>query len=53
MSDKAPKVRRSISKAKLYVVIKESLVEYGLGGGSQVDELLDALKESIVIEATK
>ncbi len=53
MSDKAPKVRRSISKAKLYVVIKEAVSKYGLSETSLISELLDELKDDIVVEATK
>ncbi len=48
----APKKRRSISKAKLYMAIKNEIDNYGLMSSDPIESLLESLKDDVVREAT-
>ncbi len=49
--NKAPRKRRSVSKARMYKELDALLNEYGLGNSSTVEELLNALRTAIVKDA--
>ena len=50
---KAPRKRRSISKANLLKEINKVVAEYDLGETDEIGSLVDAIKNSIVADAMK
>lgn len=52
-SSKAPKKRRSVSKARLFKELNATINGYGLKETDTIETLMEAIKDDIVTEALK